>query len=99
VVRLATRYACPLAVRSAVSRRRLRVGLQHLCDNSGHGADIAGAVGKQYGVTVLQGKRHDREVNELGAVFADPERSVLRISERQQRLGLASGQAAKLAAQ
>jgi hypothetical protein len=25
---------------------------------------IAGAVGKQYGVTVLEGKRHDREVND-----------------------------------
>ena len=27
------------------------------CDN-GDGADIAGAVGKQNGVTVLEGKRH-----------------------------------------
>jgi hypothetical protein len=32
-----------------------------------NGAEIAGAVGKQHGVTVLQGKRHDREVNALFA--------------------------------
>jgi hypothetical protein len=50
-----------------VKRARVGVGLQHLCDNGGHGADIAGAAGKQHGVTVLQGKRHDREVNALFA--------------------------------
>jgi hypothetical protein len=48
-----------------VERGRVGVGLQHLCDNGGDGADIAGAVGKQDGVTVLQGKRHEREVNAL----------------------------------
>ena len=56
-VPLATKYACPLAVRSAVSISSGLVsgfGLQHLCDNGGHGADIAGAVGKQYGVAVLE---------------------------------------------
>jgi len=37
---------------------RFRVCRQQLCDNGGDGADIAGAVGKQNGVTVLSGKRH-----------------------------------------
>ena len=32
---------------------------QHLCENGGDGADIAGGFGKQHGVTVLEGKWHD----------------------------------------
>ena len=35
-----------------------RVCRQHLFDNGGDGADIAGAFGKQHGVTVLAGKGH-----------------------------------------
>ena len=61
VVLLAAKYACPAAARSAVSVSsgdRFRVCRQHLCDNGGDGADIAGAVGKYHGVTVLEGKRH-----------------------------------------
>ena len=50
-----------------IEQARCWVCRQHLCDNGGDGADIAGAVGKQHGVTVLQGKRHDREVNALFA--------------------------------
>ena len=44
-----------------IERGRFRVCRQHLCDNGGDGADIAGAVGKQHGVTVLDGKRHSGE--------------------------------------
>jgi hypothetical protein len=70
MVRLATRYPWPLAVRIAVS---MSSGLvSGLASNTSvatvvNGAEIAGAVGKQHGVTVLQGKRHDREVNALFA--------------------------------
>ena len=39
-----------------IEQGRFRVCRQHLCDNGGDGADIAGAVGKQHGVTVLEGK-------------------------------------------
>ena len=45
-----------------IERGRFRVCRQHLCDNGGDGADIAGAVGKQHGVTVLEGKRHDARI-------------------------------------
>ena len=44
-----------------IEQGRFRVCRQHLCDNGGDGADIAGAVGKQHGVTVLDGKRHSGE--------------------------------------
>ena len=47
--------------RSRYRAGRFRVCRQHLCDNGGDGADIAGAVGKQHGVTVLDGKRHSGE--------------------------------------
>jgi hypothetical protein len=45
-----------------IERGRFRVCRQHLCDNGGDGAGIAGAVGKQHGVTVLEGKRHDARI-------------------------------------
>ena len=41
-----------------IEQAGFRVCRQHLYDNGGDGADIAGAVGKQHGVTVLEGKRH-----------------------------------------
>ena len=39
-----------------IEQARCWVCRQHLCDNGGDGADIAGAFGKQQGVTVLEGK-------------------------------------------
>ena len=45
-----------------IERGRFRVCRQHLCDNGGDSADIEGAVGKQNGVTVLAGKRHDPRI-------------------------------------
>jgi hypothetical protein len=38
---------------------RFRVCRQHLGDNGSDNANVVGAVGKQQGVTVLDGKRHD----------------------------------------
>jgi hypothetical protein len=64
VVLLATKYACPQAARSAVSISSGVVSgvcRQHFGYYGGDGADIAGAVGKQHGVTVLEGKRHGGE--------------------------------------
>ena len=40
---------------------RFRVCRQHLGDNGGDNANVMGAIGKQQGVTVLVGKRHDGE--------------------------------------
>ena len=74
VVLLATKYVWLAAARSAVSIEQ--AGLwgcrQHLlCDNGGDGADIAGAFGKQQGVTVLEGKWHGARITPLSEAEAD----------------------------
>ena len=59
----AQRLAVSVAERGLdIERARFRICRQYLCDNGGDGADIAGAVGKQHGVTVLEGKRHDARI-------------------------------------
>ena len=60
----------------AIARCAPLVCRQHLCDNGGDGADVAGAVGKQHGVTVLEGKRHDARI----AATRNAQRRTSRIS-------------------
>ena len=62
VVLLATSTLAARVAERGLDVEKVRLGnLQHLCDNGHEGADIAGPVGKQHGVTVLEGKRHGGE--------------------------------------
>jgi len=79
-----------------VEQVRVRICRKHLGHNGGDNADIMGAIGKQHGVTVLDGKWHDLRIALLDLARTramsgtNPVREQARIARRHNLVSLGS---------